>query len=338
MKRLALIFAFAFVVGIALIVAGGVIVSKDSVNTGDIYELFENSLPFAQDNAVFERAESIDLSGMPNVTDLRVVSYPLNEFNTVKIIADRCTLNIEPLKTDDIVARIDSPDDEQDPVFLQTAVKDGCLYIKCFIADGSKLDYKDVTLTVGVPESYKGGCCINAAYGAVNSCSLESSMDIEFNLYECTLKAKDISAKEIVFASSGCTGSVESMKSVSGVKLTTVSSDLRFNWLSAVYTIFTSNSTTIKADNVIGSLTANLTTTVADFKYPSIDGNITINAAESQFDLVIPKNAPVSFRHSAMYAKVNDSVNWTDGEGKNENSHYVIDMNVDFGIVSLSEK
>lgn len=338
MKNIARLSAVFLIVAVVLTVIGGVMIKKANVNTGDIYEIFEDSIQLDKSNVTYKKAEPVDLSDFPNVSTLEGIMYQLNEFNSLAVYGEYCKVVFQPTESDNMIISMEYPDSASGKVKLQTAIKDGCLYVKTTWLDKPIKETDEVLVCVNIPQGYKGGYTINGEYATVELCDIESSMDTRLNLHNSTLNAKAISADEVTLELSGTGGNIESITSNGGFNVSSVSGDITVNKVEAFYTKLTANSSTFNLGDIIGSLTADITATALKMDYLSVTGNVTVNASTGKVDITIPKASPVSLRHSESYATIKDNVNWTDGNEKNEDSLYVIETNINFGIVTLSEK
>lgn len=338
MKNIARLSAVFLIVAVVLTVVGGVMIKKANVNYGDIYEIFEDSIQLDESNVTYKKAEPVDLSNFPNVSTLEGIMYQLNEFNSLVVYGEYCKVVFQPTESDNMIISMEYPDSAIGKVELQTAIKDGCLYVKNEWSDKPVKEYDEVIVCVNIPQGYKGGYTINGEYTTVELCNIDSSMDTRLNLHNSTLNAKAISADEVTLEISGTSGSIENITSDGGFNVSSVSSDMNVNKVEAFYTKLTANSSNLNLRDITGSLTADTTATVLDMEYLSVTGNVTVNASTGKIDITIPKASPVSLRHSESYATFKDNVNWTNGDEKNKDSVYVIETNINFGIVTLSEK
>lgn len=338
MKKIARLSIITFAFAIILTAAGGKMIYDAKVNVGDIYDIFEDSITFAENNAKFTKAAEADLTDMQDMTEGLVGSYQLNEFNTLAVYADNCTVKIVPTTADDIVFNIDATDMSEDNMTLQTAVKDGCLYVKHVWLSEPNAKASDVVVNIGIPDNYKGGYSINGSNAAFEISDLDSSTDVSFNLYDCTLKAQTVSGRDVLFEASGGSSSIEKIVSNNGFTVTGISSNITVLQIDAAYTVISANSATLDFRRITGSLTADVSMCSSSFSYLSVTGNVTVTASAGTTNIVIPHDSPVSLRHEESYSRFKDTVNWTDGNEKNTDSQYVIDTNVKFGIVNLSEK
>lgn len=338
MKKIARLSLITLVIAIILTVIGGKMISNASVNVGDIYDIFEGSIPVIENNAKFVKTSDVSLDGMTDVTELHAVTYQLNEFNTLVVFAEDCTVKFAPTEMDYLAVSLDCPENAENDTIIQTAVNDGCLYVKFNWKDEPAAKTSDTILKIGVPENYKGGYSINASNSNIKLSNIDSSMDTYFNLYECNMEAQTISGKDIVFEASGGSSSIDKITSSDGFTVTGISSSISVSQIEAAYTIVTANSSYLNFNNIVGSLTADVAMCSSDFSYLSVTGNINITASSGTTNIFIPHDAPVSLRHEESYARFKNSVVWSDGDEKNTDHRYVIDTNVKFGIVTLSEK
>ncbi len=338
MKKTARLSAVFLIIAIVFTVIGVVMINKANVNYGDIYDIFEGSIQLDENNVAFTKTEAVDLSKLPDVTTFEGVTYQLNEFNTLEVFGDYCTVVFQPSKSDLMIISIEYPDSADGKVSLQTAIKDGCLYVKNLWSGEPVKEYDEVLLYVNIPEGYKGGYGINGDHASFELCDIDSSMNTKINLYDSKINAKSISADEVTLEMSGTSGSVEAVSSKNGFNLSSVSSDFSVNKADCFYTKLTANSSTLSLSDVVGSLTADTTTTSLIIDCFSVTGNVSVNVSYGRADITVPKDSPISLRHSESYSAFTDNVNWTDGDEKNKDARYVIDTNISFGIVTLSEK
>lgn len=338
MRKTARIAAVSLAIAIVFTLIGGIMVSRAKVNTGDIYDIFKDSIKLDETNVTYTRAQAEDMSDMEYVTVSDTASYQLNEFNSVNIFADYCGINLVGTTEDSMSISLAYTKNDEKKVFLKTAVRDGTLYIQNEWGSAPAKDYSNAVITVGIPENYKGGYSINGSHCCAKLDSIESSMDTSVNLYDSTVEAKTISAGEITVELSGTSGSIEKLLSSDGINISAVSSDIKMNTAESIYTKITANSTTLDMDKISGSVTAALTMCTFDAAWARVGGNISVAASYGRINLTVPENSPVALRHEESFSVFNDNVNWTDTDSKNKDSRYFIDTNVKFGIVTLSEK
>lgn len=338
MKKLARLSLGAFIIAVILTFIGGNMISGSGINYGDVYELLEENIPVAKSGVTFSKEPETDLSDCPDIQETDYAAYQLNEFNSLNVYADRCTLEFIPTTVDKLVVSLIVPDEAEDDVIIQTAIKDGTLYVKFCWQSEPTASLEDSVLTIGIPENYKGGFDINAAGSSVTLCDIDSSMDIGFNLYNCNMTAESINAGEVVLESGG--GAIEfgSITASGGFGATCVSSDLKVASLTAMYTRVGANNSSLRLNDITGSISAELYMTEAEFDFLSVTGNISASAKLSQADIIIPGDSAVQLHHEERYSSFKNRLEQTLKNGESKNSYHTIDTNVEFGIVSLTEK
>lgn len=338
MKKLAKLALIMFVIAAVLTVVGGYMISGSNVNYGDVYELFTENMPIAESNVTFSKTPEIDLSNYPDMKESEYTTYQLNDFNSLAVYADKCTLEFIPTSTDKLIVSLIAPDEAEGHMVLQTAIKNGTLYVKFRWYGEPTASAEDTVLTIGIPDNYKGGFDINASDSNAVLCDLESSMNIRFNLYNCNMTAEHINGRDIVFESSGGVSKIEKITSSSGFNATCVSTDLDISSLYTVYTKIGANSAKLNFYDISGSFSSDLSMTDAYFEFSSLTGNISSYSELSRVSLIIPYDISVRLHHKESYASFKNNLEKAFTDSENENSFPIIDTNTKFGIVSLSEK
>ncbi|MBQ3969811.1 MAG: hypothetical protein II685_04950 [Clostridia bacterium] len=337
MKRIAVLFFVSFLAAGVLMLSGSIMIRKNNVSVEDVYNVVKQNIQIGETNVDFQKAELTEITDQTAFTTEKNVSYPLNEFNTVQIFAESCSAKIIPAKSDEMSISIDVPSDLSHNCFLKTFVKNGSLYITD-IKTGDSIDTKNVTITVEIPENYKGGYFFAGNFSQIDVCDIESSMDISFNLTSSSVSAGTLEAGSIVLEMSGSAFSAERLYSRGNFDVSSISSEIVLNNLNMVYSKLAANSSTVKLNNISGGINADLQTTSAQLNFYAIKGNVIGTAESSSLKITFPHDSPVSLRHEEKYSAFNDDVEWTDSGQKNQNSRYIIDTNVNLSIVTLAEK
>lgn len=337
MKKLAKIIFILLIPAVIITVVGGVLLSKENVNLNDIYAKLEETVPVIKNDIVYTKAPELDLEDFPEFTEKEYNTYQLIEFNSIAVYADKCTLVMESVTLDNMVVYLECADFIEEKATVQTAIKDGILYIKSVCGEDINYNASDVELHIGIPENYKGGYEINLSNSIADIDSLDSTMNCKLNLYNCDSSIKSIAAENVEYEISGGRIETEMIDISGGFTMTCVSSETKIENLNAAYSKIEAGSSNLSFSNIIGGFSAYVEMSKAYFDFKEVTGNITLSDKIGRVNLTVPKNSPVSLRHSEDYGKLDDGIKWTGGEKKNENSAYIIDINVKFGIVTLSE-
>ena len=128
MKRLFTLFYISLIIGLVLALTGGIIINRAEVNMGQIYDVIEKNLQFGEQKYTFEKIEPPDISDYDGCTMNRQAAYPLNEFHTLEIFAENCSVEFKPSQSDDMKISLDYPEKLQTKFFLRTAMRNGSLY------------------------------------------------------------------------------------------------------------------------------------------------------------------------------------------------------------------
>lgn len=337
MKRALRISAVSLLVGVILSVVGGVMIGRAKVHLGDVYDIILANLQLNDTNVQYKKAEPPDISDIKESTLSNEVSYQLNEFNTLEVYIEHCIVEFKPTNDDVMQISMSCSDKLNNKVFLQTAVQNGTLYVEDKLT-GDISGNDDIVVTVAVPDIYKGGYSINGSNSEIKLCSIESAMDMSFNLYNSTLSAEALSAGEILFEISGTTVTAEEIHSRGELEVSGISATFQTDIIEAVFSKLTVNNSTLNIGNIVGGVSADSQMSTVNLEFLSVTGNISLKASAGRVNIKIPHNAPVSLRHEESYSSFNDKVKWTEEGQKNENSRYFIETTVNFGIVTLEEK
>lgn len=338
MRKISIVALISLAAAAAVSITGGVVIARSDLNLSEVYDIVGENIEALQTNTDFSKTPDVDLSRIDGMTETEYVTYQLNEFNTLCVFADSCTLKLAPTSSDELVISLNCPQKAQGHMAMQTAVKGGCLYVKYMWYGEPTAQTDEVELTVGIPENYKGGYSINGTAATLNLGSIDSSMDVNFNLYNCTAKADDISAKEVELEISGGSLSAESVTAYDVFEAESVSSNVNISRLESKYSTVKANSSTINLSGITGGLSADVQICKANFDWLAVTGNITLKASAGETELAVPKGSNVTLRHDESWAKYKNNINSAPLEENDENSYYIIDTNVEFGIVTLSEK
>ena len=336
MKRSLKIFAVFLALGLVIVGAGGFMVRRSGIHLSQVYDIIEENIEVAGSTVKFQKAEPYDIDSLEDVTSSSAVYYQLNEFNTIEVYAEKCTLKFEASSEDEMGIAVETGEKLKNKVFLKTAVKNGTLYVRTGFTESVGANTNTV-LTISVPENYKGGYTVCTSSCNVEMCGLESSMDMKFNLYNTEVKAEKLTAGEITLEMSGAVFKSEELHSRGEISLLSISSTLETNFLESVSSKFLVNNTTISAEKIIGGLTLDCVMSTIDLTFSSVTGNIGVTSETSSINIKIPHDSPVSLRHEESYSTFKDNIKWTDNGQKNQNSRYFIETNVKFSIVTLEE-
>lgn len=337
MKKILVVFYISLTVGLIFAVVGGFMIDKAEVNMGQIYDILGENLQFGEKKVVFEQEELPEAMENESFTTDKTVTYPLNEFHTMELFAESCSVEFKPTDSDDMKISLDYPKKLVNKIFLRTAVKNGSLYVITSWTDESAIG-NDVRLTVEIPENYKGGYSINGSGTMINLCDIDSSMDIAFNILSSTVNAKSLDAGEFTVELGSSTFNAERIVSRGSIEVLADSSTMNINNLNSSYTKLTASSSTVNLKNISGGITTDTQTSTLNCEFKSVSGNVSVTAETGSINIKIPHDSPVSLRHEESYSSFRDNIKWTDKNSKNKNSRYIIDTNVKFSIVTLDEK
>ncbi len=337
MKKLFTLFYIALAVGLVFAVTGGIIVHRADVNMGQIYEIIEENLQFGDKNYEFEKSDFPDLTSGAAFTKDKTVYYPLNEFHTLEIYAEKCAVNFKPTTSDDMKIYIDCPEKLLNKVFLHTAARNGSLYVITNWTDETAAA-NGVAVTIEIPEDYKGGYSVNTNKCTVDLGDIDSSMDISFNLLDTTVKSGKLTAGDFTFEMCSTLFNSESIFSRGSIDISAESTTMNIDRLNSTYIKLLSSSGTYNLKNITGGLTADMQTSTLNLDFNTVKGNVSVTSETGSVNVVIPHNAPVSLHHEESYSSFKENVKWTDKNSTNKNYRYIIDTNVRFSLVTLSEK
>ncbi|MBQ3692390.1 MAG: hypothetical protein II931_03610 [Clostridia bacterium] len=337
MKKILTLFYISLIIGLIFAVTGGIIIDREQVNMGQIYNILQENLNFSEKKVVFEKTEVPEISEIENYTTDKTVGYPLNEFHTLEIFAENCTVELKPTEQDEMKISLDYSDKLTNKLFLRTAVKNGSLRVLTTWTDSS-VNGGNALLTIEIPDNYKGGYSVSGSGTTVSICDLESSMDFAFNLLDSTVTVGTLEGGEFTFEMSGTSLTAENVSSRGGVSFSAASSTLNVNTLNSAYTKLAAGTSTVNLKNISGGITADTQTTTLNCEFKRVGGNVSVAAETGSIGIKIPHDSPVSLRHDESYSVFKDNVVWT-GEGtKNKDFKYIIDTKVKFSIVTLDEK
>lgn len=336
MKRLFTLFYISLIIGLAFALAGGIMINRAEVNMGQIYDIIEKNLQFGEPLYTFEKNKLPDISDYDGCTMSKQVTYPLNEFHTLEIFAENCCVELKPTDSDDMQITIDHPDKLQNKVFLRTAMRNGSLYTTASRTDKGT-DIKEVSLTIEIPDNYKGGYAISTNNCSVVLTDLESAMDMSFNMLDSMAETGTLTTGDITFELGGTTFNSKGVFARGSTNISSESTTVNFKRLNSSYTKILSGSSTYNLEKIVGGITTNSQTSVLDLSFQTVKSNVSITADTGSINVAIPHNAPVSLHHDEKYSSFNDTVNWTDEDSKNKDSRFIIDTKVKFSIVTLSE-
>lgn len=323
MKKLLKISAVTLVLAVIFVTAGSVWVNHDKVNPGSIYALAEEHLKIGESNVEYTMPQKRDLSDVVGKKTGTSARCELNEFNTLEIYAENCDISFDINRSDAVTAALVGGE-------LTTAVTGGALYIQA-VARNERGD-----VTIGVPESFKGAFFLNASRCSSDLGSLDSTMDIGFNLHECSITTDNISADSVTFLMSGSTFSARSMTSPDGVSVTATASDITLKNIDSKYSTFTVNNTTLRLGAGSGAVMCDARLSEIAAAFSEVTGNITFDLTACRAAIKIPDRSDLVVRHSEDYGLYTDETNSAQNEGSKPAVHYTMETNIKFGIVTVT--
>ncbi len=336
MKKLFTLFYISLIIGLAFVLAGGIMINRAEVNMGQIYDVIEKSLQFGEQLYTFEKTEAPDISSFNGCNMDRQVTYPLNEFHTLELLAENCCVEFISTESDDMKITLDYPDKLQNTVFLCTAMQNGSLYASANRTDNSTSN-KDVSLTIEIPDNYKGGYVINTDKCSIILTDLESAMDMNFKMQDTVVEADMLTAGDITFELAGTVFNSKGVFSRGSTNISSESTTVNFKRLNSSYTKILSSSSTYNIEKISGGISSDSQTSVLNLGFQTVKSNVSVTADTGSINISIPHNAPVSLRHEEKYSSFKDNVKWTDEGSKNKESRFIIDTKVKFSIVTLNE-
>lgn len=324
MKKLVKLSAVLLAIGLILIGAGAFWAHKDNVNPGSIYSIVEENLKLDGSPVNYKMPQRFDLSSVKNTSDNRSLGYELNEFNTLELYAEKCSIEFVVTQGDTLRANIDGGD-------LLTGITNGTLYVQ---AEGGT----DCELSISLPESFKGGCTVNAINCEMTSDSIESAMDMSFCLYDSRLTCKMLSADNLTMSVSGSVISAERLDAVDSVRVDAASSELGIKELSAKSETVSVSNTKASLAGISGALTGEAHMSALDLTFAQVTGNISLSLTTCSANVKLPKDADVAFRHEETYGIFTDKTKSAQNASSNEGAAYTMETNIKFGIVTAENK
>lgn len=322
MKKLLKISAVILAVGVILCGVGAFMTHRDGVSPAVVYNAMKTNLNIGESNVEYTEPVRFDLSGVKGASDSNSVGYELNEFNTLELYSENCAVEFVITNGDKMTATVEDGS-------LLTAITGGTLYIQAVSENASG------ELTIGMPDSYKGGFVIGAVGGSVTAPPIESAMDLSFNMCSSKLTLGSVIADNVTGALSGSTLDIGSVTSNDNFRLAAESSELSIKTLSAKSISLTANNTGAKLQNILGSFTADMRTSTLNAGFSPLSGNITLDMNTGSADLLIPKDASVSLVHDEQYGVFRDKTKSAQNGGANQASHYTMETNIKFAIVTV---
>lgn len=322
MKKLIKISIIILIVGI-LCTAGGVFwVYRDNVNPGSIYSVVEQNLKISDNNFEYIEPQKYDLSKVSGKSNVNTVGYGLNEFNTLEIYAENCSIDFREIDDERMTAAIDDGE-------LTTAITNGTLHVQAICDDGA--------LSIGMPEIFKGACVLNVSGCDVKIGSFDSAMDMSLNLCSSKLTASRLNADNITAVMSGSSLNVDIISAVDDLSISAVSSELKTTKLTAKYNTFTASNCTATLKGISGGFITDAQMSTLTLEFPRISGNITVDLNQGSADILVPKNAGLTVNHDESYGIFQNKIKSAQNSRDDESVHYTMDTNIKFGIVTLAE-
>ncbi len=323
MKKLLKLSAVILAVGVIFLSAGFIWVHGDGVSAGAIYSRIEESLKLGGEDGELEKPVKYDLSGVSDKSASKSLGYELNEFNTVELYAENCTVEFSPLKGDLMTAKLDEGS-------LTTAITGGRLHVQ---AVGSEISD---TLRIGVPEGYKGGYVINAVGCKAKLGDIDSAMDVSFDLHDSEFSCGDVSADSIDLRVGGSTLELGAFSASDELTLASSSSDIVIEKINAGYTAVTLNNSNANLKDMTGGVMCSARTSDVSAAFSEVTGNITLDVSTGKAQIKLPTGSNIAIRHDEDYGIFDDRTKSAQNEGSNEAVRYTMETNIKFGIVTVT--
>ena len=323
MKKLVKIAAVLLAVGIILIAAGLFRAHKDNVSASSIYGAIEDNLKLGESNVAYTPPERFDFGSMKNLTTKGRFESELNEFNTLELYAEGCEVTVSVTDSDMMTA-------SGSDCTLVTGISGGTLHIEAVNDEGSG------ELAINMPDSYKGGCVINAESCDISLDSFESAMDVSFNIRRSKFRSNALSADNISVMTNNSEFSAADMNAVENIRIDGESSEFDIKKLTARSTGFTVNNTTASLSDINGAITTNARMSALKLGFSRITGNIGIDATGSNADVTLPENANITLRHKESYGMFRDKTKSAQNDSANLGDAYTMETNIKFGIVTAA--
>ena len=322
MKKLLKISAVTLVAAVIFITAGIIWISKDNVNIGSVYALAQENLKIGESNFEYSPPERFDLSKVSSKSEIRSLGYELNEFNTIELYAENCAVEFIVTNGDLMSATVDDGD-------LTTAVTGGTLYVQA-------TSQGEGELTIGMPDTYKGGFTVNTSECTVALGTLDSAMDMRFNLYKTALSADSLSADSITFMTSGSSVTIKDITATDGLTVSSDSTELKASNIAAKYTNLTLNNSTSELSVASGSLSCDSRMSDINASFDAVTGNISLDLTAGRANLKLPNQNDIVIRHDEDYGVFQDKTKSAQNSATKPAVHYTMETNIKYGIVTVT--
>ncbi len=323
MKKLLQISALLLVTGVILTSAGLYWAHRDNVTATAIYGIIEENLKLDDSIVEYAPPERFDFGSMKNEASNGKYESELNEFNTLELYSDNCEIDISVTDEYKLTATANG-------CSLTAGITGGRLHIQ---AIGSS---DEGTLKIVLPDSCKGGFVIKASDSTITLDSVESAMDMSFNIKNSKLSGKSLAADNITVMTSGSSLSAENISALDSLRIDGESSEFNIKKLAAKSTGFTVNSTTADISDISGTITANARMSALSLGFSKISGNIGLEAYGTTANVKLPKNGDLTLRHSESYGIFSDKTNPAQNAHENSTDGYTMETNIKFGIVTAA--
>ncbi len=317
----------AFAIGFG--VAGGVAVSRANISAGDVYDMLESSVSLIERTVTIESADEADLSGISNVSRENYVSYQLNEFNTLCLYAHDCTVSFVVDETDSFSAVLSSTGSG---VTMQSAITEGCLYIKLISGDDASAD--DTALTVHIPTGYKGGYEIYGTDSEVSLGDIDSAMDVSVQLSNSTAAIDSITAGEIDLSLDSSSLAVSSISATDTVSIRTASSNINVESMRSTYATVRADSSSLYLGSMAGGFSLEEYLCSGDYDFSEISGNISITSKLSRAEVSIPQGESLVLYHSERFASFTDNTGLS--ESADADTAYSADTSAEYSAIVIN--
>ena len=339
MKKAFRLFAVALAVSFVLLTAGTLSVKKDSVNYGEIYDHFAKLVNVGQSDIQAELPQRADISSFKEITDDDYVVYQLNEFNTIELYLQGCNAELREVEgSDKLIISYDYPSELNKKTAVHTAVKGGTLFVQNEFKDDNTQYNGDISVTINIPDSFKGGYTLNGENCVYILESPESAMNFEMNIVNSSVTAGNITAENVSVKLNDSKADIERITSEESVLINAVSSQITLNGSSAVYTTASASSSALNIFGINGSFNLNSDFSRVALDFSNISGNLQLDLSKTQADVSIPKNTDAVLRYDGSYSSLKNNTSLRYADEENKNNLYFVETYSDFSIVSFAEK
>ncbi len=322
MKKLLKVSALLLAVGLLLSAIGAFMARRDNVNSGSLLGIAESSFKLSESGISVPVPEPQNISGVEGVSELNDISYELNEFNTLSLYGEALSVEFTAAQNEQMKLKLDNG-------ALNTAVTGGKL---CIQAVGNS---RESTLTVGVPQSFKGGLEISGKQCRIHMDSFESAMDMSFCLHESSFEAKNLTADSVTVITSSSSFKADDISSVEDIKMTAVSSNYRIENVSAVSSSVDAENCTLAFGISDGAFSAGLNSTSFETSFKHVGGNISLDMTACSASVFLPKDAEITLKNEETYALLTNKSKAAQNNNTNQPGRYTIETNIKYGIVTL---